>query len=76
MDIERDLDAAMPLVEIDAEQIVRLLTNLLDNGIAAIRAQRLAEPRLMVRSGLPETGSLCRSRCQGSVSVRVHGETP
>lgn len=37
-----DLDAALPLVELDREQIGRLLTNLVDNAIAAVR-QRAAE---------------------------------
>jgi two-component system nitrogen regulation sensor histidine kinase NtrY len=37
-----DLDPALPAVELDREQIGRLLTNLIDNAIAAVR-QRLAE---------------------------------
>jgi two-component system nitrogen regulation sensor histidine kinase NtrY len=37
-----DLDAGLPLVELDREQIGRLLTNLIDNAIAAVR-QRAAE---------------------------------
>ena len=36
------LDPALPAVELDREQIGRLLTNLIDNAIAAVR-QRLAE---------------------------------
>jgi two-component system nitrogen regulation sensor histidine kinase NtrY len=42
IEIRSDLDPAMPLVEIDAEQIARVLTNLLDNGLAAIRAWQVA----------------------------------
>jgi two-component system nitrogen regulation sensor histidine kinase NtrY len=37
-----DLDPALPPVEVDREQIGRLLTNLIDNAIAAVR-QRIAE---------------------------------
>ncbi len=39
VEILRDLDPAMPPIEIDAEQITRVLTNLLDNGLAALRAR-------------------------------------
>ncbi len=40
--LETDLDPQLPAVDLDREQIGRLLTNLIDNAIAAIR-QRAAE---------------------------------
>ncbi len=42
IEIRSDLDSEMPPIEVDAEQISRVLTNLLDNGLAAIRAWRAA----------------------------------
>jgi two-component system nitrogen regulation sensor histidine kinase NtrY len=39
-----DLDPGLPPVELDREQIGRLLTNLLDNAIAAVRQRRAEEP--------------------------------
>lgn len=41
--LETDLDAELPPVELDREQIGRLLTNLVDNAIAAIRERRAGE---------------------------------
>ncbi|UCE86404.1 MAG: HAMP domain-containing protein [Deltaproteobacteria bacterium] len=38
------LDAGLPTVDLDREQIKRVLTNLIDNAIAAVREQAKAEP--------------------------------
>ena len=39
-----DLEPALPPVELDREQIARLLTNLIDNAIAAVRERAAQEP--------------------------------
>jgi two-component system nitrogen regulation sensor histidine kinase NtrY len=39
-----DLEPALPPVEIDREQVGRLLTNLIDNAIAAVRQRAAEEP--------------------------------
>jgi two-component system nitrogen regulation sensor histidine kinase NtrY len=41
--LETDLDAELPAVEVDKEQLGRLLTNLIDNAIAAIRERAVRE---------------------------------
>ncbi len=42
--LKTDLDPRLPQVELDREQIKRLLTNLVDNAIAAVRARAVEEP--------------------------------
>ncbi len=41
--LETELDPALPPVDLDREQIGRLLTNLIDNAVAAIRQRELEE---------------------------------
>ncbi|MDJ0868515.1 MAG: ATP-binding protein [Myxococcota bacterium] len=41
--LKTDLDPELPSVEIDADQFGRLLTNLIDNAVAAIRERRAEE---------------------------------
>jgi two-component system nitrogen regulation sensor histidine kinase NtrY len=42
--IQSDLDPRLPTVELDRDQIRRVLTNLIDNAIAAVREQRERDP--------------------------------
>jgi two-component system, NtrC family, nitrogen regulation sensor histidine kinase NtrY len=48
--IEADLDPDLPTVEIDREQMRRVLTNLIDNAIAAVRRRNEGEGAVSVRS--------------------------
>jgi two-component system nitrogen regulation sensor histidine kinase NtrY len=41
--LETDLDPELPEVEVDREQLRRVLTNLLDNAVAAVRERNLRE---------------------------------
>jgi len=42
--IKTDLDPRLPLMDIDVEQIGRMLTNLIDNALAAIEHRRREDP--------------------------------
>jgi two-component system nitrogen regulation sensor histidine kinase NtrY len=44
LSLETDLEPVLPAVEIDREQIGRVLTNLIDNAIAAVRQRAAEEP--------------------------------
>jgi two-component system nitrogen regulation sensor histidine kinase NtrY len=42
--LETDLDPQLPIIEIDADQVRRLLSNLIDNAIAAVRERQGVSP--------------------------------
>jgi two-component system nitrogen regulation sensor histidine kinase NtrY len=51
--LETDLDASLPRIDLDREQIRRLLTNLVDNAIAAVRSdasRRRGAGRVVLRT--------------------------
>jgi two-component system nitrogen regulation sensor histidine kinase NtrY len=60
VEFESDFDPTLPSVDLDAEQIRRVLTNLIDNAIAAVRRD--------------EDGAATRRQGRGAAAQRAEGE--